>query len=341
MNNRPKIVVLTPVRNEAWILKRFLAVTSAFADHIIIADQHSTDESRDICKGFQKVWLIENAATEYNEWARQKLLIEEARRRVPSPRILLALDADEILAADGSALQGWSDMLHAAPGTVLWFEKPDLCITTRECNRFYDHYWPLGYVDDGAEHSASLIHSRRVPCTDSSHHLKVHDVKFLHYNMVRPAANMAKRRMYCVIEALAGTKSWVRRMLEYRSGTDWTKQGPLEPCPESWFDGWERMGIDMHTVPQSPFHWQDVEVLGKMKEFGEGRFYHEDIWDFDWEACRRWAVKEGIQNVPNVPIKGPGSLWRMFLKVSHVTLGSLRTSYRLIGRFRSRLRKTG
>jgi len=34
-----RIVVVTPVRNEAWILERFLSVTSRFADHIIIADQ--------------------------------------------------------------------------------------------------------------------------------------------------------------------------------------------------------------------------------------------------------------------------------------------------------------
>ena len=119
MSNRPKIVVLTPVRNEAWILRRFLAVSSAFADQIIVADQHSTDESRDICRGFPKVWLIENAATEYNEWARQKLLIEEARRRVPSPRILLALDADEILAADGPTLAGVTSVDVHFRGTVL------------------------------------------------------------------------------------------------------------------------------------------------------------------------------------------------------------------------------
>ena len=48
MSNRPLLVVLTPVRNEAWVLHAFLKATSLWADHIIIADQMSTDGSRDI-----------------------------------------------------------------------------------------------------------------------------------------------------------------------------------------------------------------------------------------------------------------------------------------------------
>jgi len=43
-----RVVVVTPVRNEAWI-SSVLSVTSRFADHIIIADQRSTDDSRAIC----------------------------------------------------------------------------------------------------------------------------------------------------------------------------------------------------------------------------------------------------------------------------------------------------
>ena len=67
MNQTPKIVVITPVKNEAWILDRFLAVTSQFADCIIIADQNSTDESKDICKKYPKVIVIDNKSTKYDE----------------------------------------------------------------------------------------------------------------------------------------------------------------------------------------------------------------------------------------------------------------------------------
>ena len=52
---RPLFIAMTPVRNEAWVLHAFLKTTSTWADFIIIADQMSTDGSRDIYKQYEKV----------------------------------------------------------------------------------------------------------------------------------------------------------------------------------------------------------------------------------------------------------------------------------------------
>ena len=101
---RPALVVLTPVRNEAWILERFLSVTSQFADLIVLADQGSTDNTTAIATRFPKVVVIPNEDPGFDEAHRQDLLLTAARERVPLPRILLALDADEILAADAMDL---------------------------------------------------------------------------------------------------------------------------------------------------------------------------------------------------------------------------------------------
>ncbi|GAG56902.1 unnamed protein product, partial [marine sediment metagenome] len=49
---RPKIICLTPVKNEAWILDNFIKCASLWADHIIIADQDSTDDARKIAKKY-------------------------------------------------------------------------------------------------------------------------------------------------------------------------------------------------------------------------------------------------------------------------------------------------
>src|SRR5271154_3152689 len=126
MGEKPKIVVLTPVKNEAWILPRFLATTSLWADLIIIADQKSSDESVQICKRFEKVVLIPNENPNFNEAERQLLLIKAARELVPGSRILFALDADEILAANALETAGWQKILKAQPGTAVLLEKPDL-----------------------------------------------------------------------------------------------------------------------------------------------------------------------------------------------------------------------
>ena len=67
MSNYPLIVVLTQVRNDAWVLRAFLEATSLWADYIIIADRMSTDGSREIAQDYPKVILIDNHRIEINE----------------------------------------------------------------------------------------------------------------------------------------------------------------------------------------------------------------------------------------------------------------------------------
>ena len=76
---KPFLICLTPVKNEAWILHAFLKATSLWADYIIIADQMSTDGSREIALSYPKVILIDNDNQEFNEVERQKMLIDKAR----------------------------------------------------------------------------------------------------------------------------------------------------------------------------------------------------------------------------------------------------------------------
>jgi hypothetical protein len=45
-----KVIAMMPVRNEAWILPHSLACLSAFCDVILVSDQDSEDESREICR---------------------------------------------------------------------------------------------------------------------------------------------------------------------------------------------------------------------------------------------------------------------------------------------------
>ena len=66
-NLTPKIICLTPVRNESWILEKFLKCASLWADIIIIADQESDDGSREIAKNFEKVKLVDNKSGYFSE----------------------------------------------------------------------------------------------------------------------------------------------------------------------------------------------------------------------------------------------------------------------------------
>jgi hypothetical protein len=335
MTNARSIVVMTPVKNDDWILERFLAVTSTFADHIIIADQGSIDKSRAICADYPKVTLIENPSDEYDEASRQSLLIDKARAVVPGGRILLALDADEILAADARDKPGWNAMMAAAPGTVLLFEKPDLLSGLERCIR-YDRPFPLGYVDDGAEHKAKKIHSPRVPMPEDASRLAISDVKVLHYALTRATGQAAKHRRYSVLEHLMQKGTFIGRRFAYASNRDYTQGHRVEECPNAWFERWEMQGIDMRSIKESRYYWQDFDVLRTFERYGTRKFWLENIWDQDWEACRLVAASGGVQGIPTERIEKPPRLMTSILKlVDRIYAVSLRLR-RLWHRMRTR-----
>jgi hypothetical protein len=323
MTTRPQLVVLTPVRNEASNLVRFLSVTSCFADRIVIEDQCSSDDSVAICRRFPKVALIENPSPVYDEAGRQQRLLQKARELVPGPRIILALDADEILAADATGCPGWRAMFEARPGTVLLFEKPDLYGVPERCIR-YSTPWPLGFVDDGSEHRARRIHSIRIPSPAHAPQLVIDDVKVLHYAMLRMDFLASRQRMYCALENVHRIAPFWRRRLAYPRATDWLRHGRLDDTPESWFHGWEAAGIDMRTVPREQYYWSDYEVLRLFRAHGTRRFWLDDIWYFDWEACRRAAIEAGAAAIPRQPVTAPPTAMMLGLRLLDRGLRALR-----------------
>ncbi|TDH24635.1 glycosyltransferase family 2 protein [Segetibacter sp. 3557_3] len=313
-SNTKKIIVLTPVKNEAWILDRFLQVCSRFADHILIADQKSTDGSIELYSKYSKVTLLINNDPDYDEATRQMLLITTARQQFGIGNILLAIDADELLAANAIYTSDWERMLRAQPGTILYFEKPTLYKSTNNVIRYDGGGWPLGYVDDGAIHTPAEIHSTRIPTPNYATKLYLDEIKFIHYALVRLDAQASKQRMYSMVENIKGTKSLRLRIKAYNSSLDFTNEGDRHETPNtSWFIGWEKEGIDMHTIPTSAYYWYDYEGLKLFRKYGVKRFALDDIWNFDWEGLRLAAIKENYPFTPEAPIKNPRPLTRKLI----------------------------
>ncbi len=307
---RPSLVVLTPVRNEAWILERFLGVTSKFADLILVLDQNSTDGSREICRRNEKVVVIEAESSDYDEGKRQIRLIEEARSRVTSARILLALDADEMLAGDAMSHAGWNTLFEAPPGTVLCFEKVDLVRSTTRCIRRPADF-AMGFVDDGSAHRPLCIHSTRVPTPDHAVHLEISDVKFLHYGLTRPATQRAKQRFYTIVEKANGLQPIWRRWSNYARATCAFEKlyDPFtEPSDSVWFERWEAEGIDMHSIQRTDIDEQDLWSLDLLLKHGAGKFYWDDVWDADWTAVQRELIRREPACAHDAVIKAPSAV---------------------------------
>lgn len=329
---KPPIVVITPVKNEDWIIDRFLAVTSEFADYIIIADQNSTDKTQEIYKKYPHIHLIKNESQQYNEATRQVMLLEKARELVKGKKIILALDADEILAGNAQKTEGWQQMLQAETGTILAFEKPNLYETTKQCLRLDDPF-PLGYIDDGENNNQIMLRGfanqhhvwledkmtkNQFIDTKNLPFLYIKDVKFLHYALTRLEAQNSKRRFYSVTEnTLYGNtiKSVFRRRFGYQRKYDFKEKRSLEVSPSEWFNDWEKIGIEMHNIINPEYYWWDFQVLKEFFTYGEKKFWLDNIWYFNWEKCRQYALNLDLKNIPSNHIRKPNKILNLMLNL--------------------------
>jgi len=202
MKNKPLLICMTPVRNEAWVLHAFLKATSLWADYIIIADQMSTDGSREIAMQYPKVILIDNDNPEFNEADRQKLLIDRARQ-IEGDKILFGLDADEIFSANFSETEDWNKILNSKPGDVFWFQWAQV----QSDGKYFwipDTYFPWMFHDDGKEPHGNYvrnIHSMRIPYPiEEKQMFYVKDFKVLHFQHYNIERNIAKQRFYMFVD---------------------------------------------------------------------------------------------------------------------------------------------
>jgi hypothetical protein len=303
-----KIVVLTPIKNEEWILDKFLQCCSLFADHILIADQNSTDRSVEIASSYDKVTIIKNDSNDFNEGERQKLLINKARELFGLDNFLLALDADEIITSNSLYSKDWVKIKGAAKGTVFLFDKPTPLFNL-DLALCYSKGFPLGFLDDGSEHSPSVIHSARIPTPENSTKIFIKNISFLHLCFARNNIPFSKNRYYCSLEKIQKTQNLRVRRLRYSFFTpnDYIRTQTTDPLDNNWYKLYDEKGINLREFNDDAYYYMDFEVLKFFHKYGVKSFYNEPIWHFDWESCRLEAVKRGVEGIPLTPVKSPSS----------------------------------
>jgi hypothetical protein len=276
------VTCLTPLRDEAWILESFLTAASLWADRIIVADQGSTDASREIAASFEKVVLVNNPDQHFDEAARQQLLIANARRLADGPQILFALDADEALSANVFEGANWEQILAAPPGTALRFPWANLApgglrAWIPEGMRLW------GYVDDGAPHVGRRIHSSRLPDDADRPSLLLDGAVVLHRQYLDWERMKAKQRWY---------QAWERVNDPQRSALDIYRQyHHMDAIPpeqftdirDEWLTAYRRAGIDLTAVHSDGGARFDDRVLDLLSDHGPKRFARIDLWDLDWD----------------------------------------------------------
>lgn len=284
--SKPKIIVLTPVRNEAWILRAFLNATSEWADTIIIADQMSTDGSREICRSYEKVVLLDNGSFEFNEPERQAMLIDAARRLCAGDDCLLfALDADEIVPPHWQETADGQKILNSSPGDVFRFKwallSPDKRHYSEVSSGGKPLYFPWLFHDDCVTpHSRYVrsVHSMRIPYPEQEDKIfDVNDFHVLHAAYLIPERVASKGRFSQLVARQAGAGPYVkisRGCSIHRTGGSELKYPLLLPNKymDFPFDFWRSVNASPESI------WFDDYLAAELAHDPRS-FRKLDIWD--------------------------------------------------------------
>ena len=286
---KPTIICLTPIRNEAWILDKFLQTTSLWADYIILSDQISTDGSQEIARKYPKVILIENKEQkDFSEYGLRKPLIDEARK-IEGPRLLISLDADEVFTPNFNSSE-WETIKSLPLGTIVKF--PWINIYPG-----FESYWsigsniPVGYLDDGAEFKSGLIHACRLfdPNEYTLNTYVCQQIKILHLQYLDWYRMETKHLWYQCFERINyPNKSAVDIYRQYHH-MDNLQKDRFTKVPNEWISGYEKFNINITSVVfETKLMWEE-RILTYFQEYGTQYFKKLDIWKTNWvEKAKIW-----------------------------------------------------
>lgn len=288
--SNPIHIVMTPTRNEAWVIQAFLECNSLWADYIIIADQMSTDKTRERVIKFAKssaktkqaeIILIDNPNAEFNEAERQAMLIDKAREIADGRDCMLwGLDADEILPANWQNTEDGKRILNSNKGDVFWFQWAQLSPDKKHYGD--SDYFPWLFHDDGVEKHQNYVrnmHSMRIPYPlDEKQMVYVKDFRVLHCGFLDAERVAAKNRFYQFVDwelnhrnPIALSRTYVAHRKENQNFD--TLYELKEEAIAFPFDFWSLIEIGAtHT-------WYDDYVYQRINRYTMKQLRKLDIWD--------------------------------------------------------------
>ena len=285
-----KIIVVMPVKNEEWILENSLKAASLFADHIIVADQNSTDKTPEICKRFDKVIVIQNPNKFHTSNVRLQLL--NAAREFTGHNAIFSFDADEIPTSHILTNDFKEKLMNLPKGSSISFQWINLwrsLLKYRDDNSVWANSWKhFGFIDDRKSNYTTLNvisdHTSRVPLATLEKNNKFDFPKVLHFQFVDWERMLAKQRYYRVAELVQRGKGFLTSIkinFKYYPTKDEGKIF-LKDLPGEWIKVWLEKSIKVNEIKKDYFYWQEAESKKFFKQYGTEYFKWLDIWDKDW-----------------------------------------------------------
>ena len=277
-----KIIALLPVKNEAWVLDHTLACLSAFCDVVLVNDQQSEDQSKEIGRRFPKVVWIESTDSKVCEAARWQLW--DIARQYDGNNLIWCTDADELLSPGRIRAFLERGQPRLTPGTVI---DSLYCHVWNSPSRYRSglglyapHHKAIAIVDDRRQdydRSRALpLHEERVPIAAGAARVPVDDPPLLHLQWLLPNRSQMRQAWYRCREWMQQerTAAAINDMYS-RTLPEW--HVPTEPMPSAWLEGVTLPGADVDAQPT----WQQAEILGWFNSRGVEFFEPLEIWHVD------------------------------------------------------------
>jgi len=274
-------VVICPVKDEAWILDKFLNAVSLFADHIVVLDHNSTDGSREIAARFPKADVLEYSNDDFDENARRRLLLERARH-FGRGNVIFALDADEFLTPSFLSSEIQEKIYSAPEGTRFRVPLANLKPGLKEFWR--EKMDPIAIVDDGSifEHEEN-IHFPRLPVSNKAGIVYLQNVFLMHLQHADWNRMLSKRRWYMAWERINFPSKPALRILRRYNHMNVVQPSQTSQVPEGWIEVYEKHNIKLRELPIGTEGYRWDSIVRSWVEQGQVRDWYLlfSAWDRD------------------------------------------------------------
>lgn len=271
-----KIIVITPIKNESWILTEFLSATSLYADHIIVSDHSSTDDSVQIAESFPKAIVIKTKFEKFAESERRDELLIAARNHGAN-NLILSLDADEFLTPELVTPKHLEYLKNQPIGTrlhvPLWNVRPG-----------FKKYWspgltPIGFIDDGSNHPGKdAIHFPRIPQKSGAPSLELSQGGLLHLQFIQWDRMTSKHRWYRVWETINFPKKSAVEIFRRYDHMNILPKSAFLDLDHRHIALYKEKGVDLESLEHADkLFWWDAEVEKLVAKHGIKLFRYLDL----------------------------------------------------------------